>query len=195
MLRDLANRYAAQYGVDPNLFQRLISQESAWNPNAVSPVGAEGLAQIMPATARDPGFGVAPVSDRRNPDESLRFGAEYLSKMLDRYGGDTARALVAYNWGAGNADRWDGDLASLPSETRNYVLTITGRGGDSPSRTGGGGPPRAPDQIQSQNALASMPAQAGQGNALSVMSRQDVRPFMNALAAYEPTLKIEQFLV
>ncbi|MGR1583366.1 lytic transglycosylase domain-containing protein [Thalassobius sp. S69A] len=188
MLRDLASSYAAQYGVDPQLFQRLISQESAWNPNAVSPVGAEGLAQIMPETARDPGFGVAPVSDRRDPDESLRFGAEYLSKMLERYGGDTARALVAYNWGAGNADRWDGDLASLPAETRNYVLTITRRGSDLPSRVGGD------DQDQPRNALASLPEQEPQ-NALATMSRQDVRPFLNALTAYDPTLKIEQFLV
>lgn len=129
-LRDSATRYARQYGIDPVLYHRLIQQESGWNPNAVSSVGARGLTQIMPDTARDPGWGVKPVN-MASEDDQLRFGAEYLSKMIDRYDGDTSKALAAYNWGAGNADKWGGDTRSLPEETRNYLASILG-GGDTP---------------------------------------------------------------
>lgn len=124
--QDLATQLALRYGINPSLFSNLVKQESGWNPTAVSPKGAIGLTQAMPATARDPGFGVTPLSDPYDPQESLRFGAEYLSAMLNRYKGDVPRALAAYNWGAGNADRWDGDMASLPEETRNYIKSITG---------------------------------------------------------------------
>lgn len=124
--QDLATQYALKAGIDPGLFHALIKQESGWNPGAVSPVGAFGLTQAMPATARAPGFGIRPLTDRNNPEEQIRFGADYLAAMLDRYPGDTARALAAYNWGAGNADKWSGSMASLPDETRNYVASITG---------------------------------------------------------------------
>lgn len=125
--RQRAAQYARQYGIDPDLYGRVIQQESAWNPQARSPVGAYGLTQIMPDTARSPGFGVQPVGNINDPDEQLRFGAEYLSAMLNRYGGDQDRALAAYNWGPGNADRWDGNTANLPEETRGYLANIRGR--------------------------------------------------------------------
>jgi soluble lytic murein transglycosylase-like protein len=108
---------------DDPLIQAVIQQESAGNPNAVSPVGARGLMQVMPKTGVDPGFGVQPLKDN-TPAENVRFGTDYLGAMRKRYGGDLDRALVAYNWGPGNADKWDGNLASLPDETRNYVLAI-----------------------------------------------------------------------
>ena len=123
--REMAAEYAKKYNIDPKLYAALITQESGWNPSAVSPVGAAGLSQVMPATARDPGFGVSPLEDRDNPDEQLRFGAEYLRAMMDRYPGDTARALAAYNWGAGNADGWSGNMSELPDETRGYISNIT----------------------------------------------------------------------
>ena len=97
--------------------------ESNNDPNAVSPVGAQGLMQIMPATAKDPGFGVSPARDG-SVAENIRVGDEYLGAMLKRYDGDMDRALAAYNWGPGNADKWDGDPAKLPSETRNYIATV-----------------------------------------------------------------------
>ena len=124
--KSIANQYATQYGIDPNLFSNIINQESSWNPQAVSPVGAQGLGQVMPDTARQPGFGVTPLSDPFDPNDNLRFSGEYFSKMMNRYDGDTNRALAAYNWGAGNADKWDGNLASLPEETRNYITKING---------------------------------------------------------------------
>lgn len=109
------------------LVRRVIWQESRGKPDAVSPVGAIGLMQIMPDTAKSPGFGLAPIAhkDLWDPEKNKAFGTKYLQKMLDRYGGDTTRALVAYNWGPGNADEWDGNTASLPAETRDYVAKIT----------------------------------------------------------------------
>lgn len=112
-----------------DLADRVIQQESAGNANAVNArTGASGLMQVMQATARDPGFGVKPLAweDRFDPKENVRFGTEYLQAMLDRFDGDQTRALVAYNWGVGNADKWSGDLNDLPAETRNYVKKILG---------------------------------------------------------------------
>lgn len=126
-LRDLARQMAERYGVDPDIYVRLIQQESSFNPAAVNPdTGATGLAQIMGPTAQDPGFGVAPIRDRLDPVESLRFGAEYLSAMLRRYEGDYPRALAAYNAGFGKVD----EAGGIPNfrETQNYVANIM-RGG------------------------------------------------------------------
>lgn len=124
--QEMARQQAAKFGIDPDLYVSLINQESRFNPNAVSPVGARGLAQIMPDTGRQPGFGVDPVNMESHEDQ-LRFGAEYLSTMMNRYGGNVNKALAAYNWGAGNADQWDGvNMSSLPSETRDYIAKITG---------------------------------------------------------------------
>ena len=127
-----------------DLIARMIRQESGGNPNAVSPAGAAGLMQIMPATAASPGFGVAPLAreDVFDPRANRAFGEAYMKAMLGRYGGDQARALVAYNWGPGNADKWDGNRASLPGETRNYLSAILGRtagpasGAARPAQTG-----------------------------------------------------------
>lgn len=114
---------ANRYNIPPDLFFRLIEQESSWNPNAVSSVGARGLTQIMPDTARDPGLGVTPLKSFSDPDEQLRFGAEYLSALYRRYG-DWPRALAAYNSGIGTVDRAGGVPAI--TETRNYVDKIFG---------------------------------------------------------------------
>lgn len=98
--------------------------ESGGNPNAVSPVGARGLMQVMPGTARDPGFGIRPSNGSQADD--VRVGQEYRAAMEGRYQGDTSKMWGAYNWGPGNVDKaierhgpnW---LNAAPSETRNYV--------------------------------------------------------------------------
>jgi hypothetical protein len=109
----------------------LIMAESGGDPNAVSPAGAQGLTQIMPATGRDPGFGVAPISDPFDPVQSRRLAEDYLGAMLNRYGGDLEAALVAYNAGPRNADKFvaaGNDYSVLPkrSETEPYVAKIMG---------------------------------------------------------------------
>jgi hypothetical protein len=122
-----------QWGQSNGLADRVEWQESRGNQGAVSPKGAFGVMQLMPDTARDPGFGVAPL-DPNAPDpevENRRVGRDYLNAMLERYGGDQEAALAAYNWGPGNADKW---VASgkgrdrLPRETQGYLANILGDG-------------------------------------------------------------------
>lgn len=98
--------------------------ESGGNPNAVSPKGARGLMQVMPATARDPGFGLRPSNG--SPQDDVRLGREYRAAMQRRYGGDPAKMWAAYNAGPGRVDeaikkygaRW---LDAMPAETKSYV--------------------------------------------------------------------------
>ena len=120
---ELAASYARRYGLDPEIFVRQMVQESGLNPDAVSPKGAVGIAQIMPGTARDPGYGVSPITDPTDPEEALRFGAQYMRAMLDKYG-DYGLALAAYNAGPGAVDKAGG----IPpfQETQNYVASILG---------------------------------------------------------------------
>ena len=87
---------------------------------------AKGEMQVLDMTNRDPGFGVRPAKDD-SPDERARVGRDYLAAMVKKYG-DRETALVAYNWGPGNTDKWlkkGADPAKLPKETQNYVAKIT----------------------------------------------------------------------
>jgi soluble lytic murein transglycosylase-like protein len=104
-------------GLDPALLAGLIKQESGFNPNAGSPAGARGLAQLMPGTAA--GLGVTNVLD---PVQSINGGAKYLKQQLDAFGGDVAKALAAYNAGPGAVTRFGG----IPpyAETQNYVRIV-----------------------------------------------------------------------
>ena len=137
--RQRAIEHAKRTGLDPRLFKALITAESNWDPKAVSPVGAKGFGQVMDDTARQPGFGVTPLADPFNPEDNLRFSSDYFSKMMQRYNGDHRRALAAYNWGAGNADKWDGNLANRPEETRNYITKIESNLAEGPGALSAGG--------------------------------------------------------
>jgi soluble lytic murein transglycosylase-like protein len=110
---------AARYDLSPTLLEALVWQESRWRENAVSPAGARGLAQLMPATARY--LGVNPD----DPHANLEGGARYLREQLNRFGGDLEKALAAYNAGPGRVERAGG----IPKirETQGYVAAIMGR--------------------------------------------------------------------
>jgi hypothetical protein len=120
---------AARVGVPEDLFRRLIAQESNFNPTAVSPKGATGIGQVMPDTARDPGYGVRPLAaeDLMDPAENIRFSADYLGAMMREFDGDVPLALAAYNAGPGAVQEYGG----IPpfAETQNYVETILGSPG------------------------------------------------------------------
>ncbi len=116
------------------LLDALMIAESGGDPKAVSRAGAEGAYQIMPATAADPGFGVSPMEgDRFDPKASRAFARQYLQAMLDRYDGDVEAALIAYNAGAGNADKFmvggEGRTMCFPTtmQTQPYVSKIMGQ--------------------------------------------------------------------
>lgn len=110
---------AAKYDISPALLEAVVWQESRWNPAAVSPVGARGLAQLMPGTARQ--MGVNP----HDPHANLEGGARYLRMQLDAFGGDVEKALAAYNAGPARVVRAGGIPAIR--ETRNYVASIMAR--------------------------------------------------------------------
>jgi soluble lytic murein transglycosylase-like protein len=108
---------AQRNGLDPALLAGLIKQESGFNANARSGAGAQGLTQLMPGTAA--GLGVTNPLD---PTQAIEGGAKYLKQQLDRFGGDVARALAAYNAGPGAVQRFGG----VPpyAETQNYVRAV-----------------------------------------------------------------------
>ena len=94
-----------------------------------SPKGAQGEMQVMPGTARDPGFGIRPAR-AGDPDDLARVGREYFNVMLDKYK-DPKLAAIAYNWGPGNTDKWlmaGADMSKLPKETRDYSRDMAAGG-------------------------------------------------------------------
>ena len=117
--RRVASQMAERYGVDPEVFNRLIAKESSWDPNAKGSAGEVGYTQIMAATGANPGFGVTPIKDRSDPIDNLRFGAEYLGALIEYYNGDYTKALMAYNGGAGNVDR-----QKSSSDAKKYAAEV-----------------------------------------------------------------------
>jgi hypothetical protein len=119
-LRALVAEAARRHGLDPALVLAVVSVESGFRPDAVSPKGARGLMQLMPATAASLG-----VADPLDPTANVDGGARHLRGLVARYGGDLQKALAAYNAGEGAVDQHGG----VPpySETRSYVSKVLGR--------------------------------------------------------------------
>ncbi|MBI5896680.1 MAG: lytic transglycosylase domain-containing protein [Desulfobacterales bacterium] len=108
---------AADYDLPAELIRGVIQAESNFQVRAVSPAGAQGLMQLMPATARELG-----VEDPFDIQENIDGGARYLRQMLDMFGGDLKQALSAYNAGPGTVMKYDGQVPY--PETRHYVRKV-----------------------------------------------------------------------
>ena len=116
---------ATDLGLDADLALRQAQAESNYNPRAVSPCGAIGVYQLMPATARE--FGIDPY----DPEQNIRAGLHYLSELLRTFG-RIDQALAAYNWGPGHLTRCMRTYGKawpryLPTETKNYLVKILGK--------------------------------------------------------------------
>lgn len=119
-LDKLVKAASEKEGLKEELIQAVIGKESAARPCALSPKGAQGLMQLMPATAAELG-----VADPFDPQQNVEGGSHLLKQLLTKYNGDVALALGAYNAGSGRVDR-AGGVPAIP-ETLNYVSDILNR--------------------------------------------------------------------
>lgn len=158
----LAHADAIAAGIDPQIFENQIAQESAWNPNAVSSAGAIGIAQFMPATAA--GVHIDP----HDPVASLQAAAQLMGGYLKQFG-SMDKALAAYNAGPGSVtyaieqggDKW---LGYTPAETQNYVKVI--EAGTTPQTT-----PVATSSQGSQTATTSLASSLGLPDIFTIPAR------------------------
>lgn len=116
-LDEIFDQAAKKYNVPVDLLKAIGKAESGFDPNAVSRSGAQGVMQLMPATAKSLG-----VTDSFDPEQNIMGGSKYIAELLDKYDGDTKLALAAYNAGMGNVKKYGG----VPpfKETQNYVVKV-----------------------------------------------------------------------
>ncbi|MEO7652645.1 MAG: lytic transglycosylase domain-containing protein [Bryobacteraceae bacterium] len=125
-VKEMVNRAAERYELEPSLIHSVIRVESNYNANAISSAGAQGLMQLIPSTARR--FG---VSNSFHPGQNIEGGARYLKYLMQLYRGDERLALAAYNAGEGAVNRYRG-IPPYP-ETKNYVYQVGKRLGEARS--------------------------------------------------------------
>lgn len=125
-LQSVISEVAKKQGVKADLVTAIIQAESNFNPSAKSHAGAQGLMQLMPATAKELG-----VRNPLDPKDNVTGGTKYIKQMLKKYD-DVRLALAAYNWGMGNVDKalkkygnsYEAIEKHMPKETRNYVPKV-----------------------------------------------------------------------
>ncbi len=117
ILEKSINQAATKYNLPPKLIKAVIKAESNFDASAVSSAGAQGLMQLMPATAEELG-----VKNPFDIAQNIDGGSHYLRKMLNRFNGDVKLALAAYNAGPGTVEKYDGNVPYR--ETQNYVKRV-----------------------------------------------------------------------
>ena len=127
--------YGEKYGIDWNILKAQARAESALDSNAMSPVGAKGLTQFMDRTWQEwrdgtPGIqeidiNIAQLSPY-DPEDAIKAQAAYMAWLHKQTGGELYHALMAYNWGIGNFNKWRKNPLGVPAETRDYVRRIYG---------------------------------------------------------------------
>ena len=175
--RGLARQLAERYGLDPNIFERQINQESGFNPNAVSPMGATGIGQFMPPHWDQGQF------DPFDPVVSLEKAAQLMSSHLANYGGDISKALAAYNTGRGNLSSFGDNLQEMFDYVRPQA-TKNGPAGERPwaetqrylEKILGGTDMTTPNNNAALNKLADYKRQAG---GMSVNATEGFIPTMS----------------
>ena len=120
LIADSIKNAARRYNLPEKLIASVIQAESNFQVDAVSPAGAQGLMQLMPATAKELG-----VDDPFDVRQNIDGGAGYLRRMLDRFGGDVRLALAAYNAGPGTVEKYNGNVPYR--ETQNYIERVLKR--------------------------------------------------------------------
>jgi len=136
---DLVQKHAPSYSYEPRLFHALVREESNFNRVIQSPVGARGLSQLMPATARETATWMkikVTNSQLDDPDTNLKIGARYLDSVHDSFKGSPYLSLAGYNAGPGRVRQWLGEWGNVPTdeyveripfrETRGYVRRVMG---------------------------------------------------------------------
>lgn len=118
-IEQAVNSASQKYGVDKNLINSVIEQESSFNPSSTSSAGAMGLMQLMPSTASELG-----VANAYDISQNVDGGTKYLKSLLNTFG-NYKLAIAAYNAGPGAVKKSGGDISKLPSETRNYVNKVS----------------------------------------------------------------------
>ena len=122
----LIQEHATRRALRPEHVRAVIQVESGFNPRALSPKGAMGLMQLMPATARSLG-----VNNPWDPAQNIRGGTDYLRQLLDEYDGNEELALAAYNAGAGAVAKYGRRIPPY-RETRDYVRKVGAAAGEGP---------------------------------------------------------------
>jgi soluble lytic murein transglycosylase-like protein len=117
IIEQTVQKAAAKYNLPPELITAVIKAESNFEVSAVSSAGAQGLMQLMPATAKELG-----VKNPFDIEQNIDGGTKYLRKMLDRFGGNVRKALAAYNAGPGTVMKYNGRVPY--PETRQYVKRV-----------------------------------------------------------------------
>lgn len=162
---ELIRTEAERNGVDPDLALRLFMTESGGDPEAVSPKGAVGLGQLMPAAAKE--MGLSP-EDRRDPVKNIRASIQYFAKQQQKYN-DPALAAAAYNWGPGNVDahlkKNKGVLSpvGLPKETADYLTKLLPMSSAQAAKPVEATPPIGPVNAQIPGQTVQAPAAVPEG--------------------------------